>query len=345
MKLKDYLEKVNPEQYHIFDSYQEMINKSKPKHEDKDYISYSYNIHKNNKPKKGDVFLYRRPGKSTKNRLFNIYGGGVIQEISEPDQSGKVTAFITLPFKFKNPLEQKNSEILENFIWENKKKNPGEPWTNFWNQYGMNVISEKDFWRLVGDLEIIEPYISDSYDHQIEEENEKISEKLDFNYLTITITNQKSQQHKKSTITSQRANKVKIDYLKAQKNNMYIGDLGEDLVITFLKEQYEEVLIEHVSRTEGDKCGYDIRVTLPNNQIIYVEVKTTKTSYFDRFYLTSNEYKVAIQCLREKDISYQIYRIYNLNLKKGTADLEIYYDFDSENYELTPIRWIVHNKS
>lgn len=346
--LKEYLKNVSPKQYHIFDSYQGMTYENKPKHEDEDYISYSYNIHKNNKPKKGDVFLYRRPGKSTKNRLFNIYGGGVIQEISEPDQNGKVIAFITHPFKFKNPLEQKNSEALENFIWEkNRNKKPGGPWTNFWNQYGMNVISEKDFWGLVGDLEIIEPFITDLYDHQIEkEENEEVLDTVDFNDFTITIIDKKSHCRNKSGITPKKSNKIKIDYLKLQENKIRIGDLGESLVLKSLRKQYEDALtIEHVSKTEGDGCGYDIRVTLPDNQMIYIEVKTTKQSCRDGFYLTSNEYKIAKQCLNKKDISYHIYRIYNLNLKKKTADLKIYYDFDNENYELIPIRWIVNEKS
>ena len=99
MIVREYLDGTNPEQYHIFDSHQEMMGDRGVDHKDQDYLVYSYNVHKNNKPKAGDVFLYRRPGKSTANRKFNIYGGGVIARITEPDREGNVLATITTPFR------------------------------------------------------------------------------------------------------------------------------------------------------------------------------------------------------------------------------------------------------
>lgn len=74
--LKDYLSDIKPKYYNIFDSQQEQLVNRGMTHENCDYEVYSYNIHINNKPKAGDVFLYLRSGKSTKNRKFNIYGGG-----------------------------------------------------------------------------------------------------------------------------------------------------------------------------------------------------------------------------------------------------------------------------
>lgn len=53
-KLKDYLSEVHPEQYHIFDSHQEKMLSRGMDHKDRDYEVYSYNIHKNNKPKAVD---------------------------------------------------------------------------------------------------------------------------------------------------------------------------------------------------------------------------------------------------------------------------------------------------
>jgi len=102
--LKDYLSDIKPKYYHIFDSHQEQLVNRGMTHENRDYEVYSFNIHINNKPKAVDVFLYRRPGKSTKNRKFNIYGGGVIDYITEPDIDGYVYAMVKLSFKLKTSI-------------------------------------------------------------------------------------------------------------------------------------------------------------------------------------------------------------------------------------------------
>ena len=174
MIVREYLDGTNPEQYHIFDSHQEMMGDRGVDHKDQDYLVYSYNVHKNNKPKSGDVFLYRRPGKSTANRKFNIYGGGVIARITEPDREGNVLATITTPFRLKEPIEQ-GDERIESFTWTSKNKAPGS-WAHFWSQYGMNVIDEHDFYGLVGDLEITVPVNTNPYNAGVKEASEEIWE-------------------------------------------------------------------------------------------------------------------------------------------------------------------------
>ena len=69
MEVKDLIGKDSTRQYHIFDSHQEKMADRGKAHRDQDFQVYTYNIHHNNKPKKGDVFLYRRPGKSSKTRI------------------------------------------------------------------------------------------------------------------------------------------------------------------------------------------------------------------------------------------------------------------------------------
>lgn len=350
-KLSEYLKDVHPEQYHIFDSHQEQMLNRGVEHEDQDYVVYNYNIHKNAKPKPGDVFLYRRPGKSTANRRFNIYGGGVIESITEPDAAGEVFASIKLPFKLKNPLEQKTSTYLEEFDWTSKQKPPGS-WEHFWNQYGMNVIDAHDFWGLVGEQEYIVPGNTDPFNPQVKEAAEELMDEVsafDIQNFQVNIENDEEQKKTKKQIrdTSQVLTGRHVDYEKIQSAKTTIGKAGEYLVLEMLREKYEGTyaVVEHVAETQGDGLGYDIKVSFPDGKEIRVEVKTTKSSYIDGFYLTPRELNSARQCLFEeasKWKSYHIYRVYNFDMKNKTANIKIFDHFDDSDFRLAPTCWKVH---
>ena len=140
-----------------------------------------------------------------------------------------------------------------------------------------------------------------------------------------------------------------VDYKKLGEKKTSIGAAGELLVLEMLREQYEgtDTIIEHVSKTEGDGLGYDIRVTvlLPEKHEMRIEVKTTKESYVDGFYLTPRELNAARQCLDDetsKKVTFYIYRIYNFDATKKTANIKIYEGFDEENFRLAPTCWKVH---
>lgn len=175
--VKDYLKDFDAKQFHIFDSHQEKINTLGKVHQDQDYVRYSYNIHKNSKPKAGDIFLYRRPGKSTINRKFYIYGGGVISKVTAPDNDGFVYAEVIFPFKLVKPIEQ-GDPYIENFRWSSKNKKPGS-WEHFWNQYGINLINKEDFFNLVGDLEYVVPANIDVGQSTVQEFVEEYGETKD----------------------------------------------------------------------------------------------------------------------------------------------------------------------
>ena len=350
MIVREYLDGINPEQYHIFDSHQEMMGDRGVDHKDQDYLVYSYNVHKNNKPKSGDVFLYRRPGKSTANRKFNIYGGGVIARITEPDREGNVLATITTPFRLKEPIEQ-GDERIESFTWTSKNKAPGS-WAHFWSQYGMNVIDEHDFYGLVGNLEITVPVNTNPYNAGVKEASEEIWEPaagFDVTGFRVDIvadddqaTESASESFEERTIKGRH-----VDFEKIQKANTSIGKAGELLVLEMLKEQYEgqDVEIEYTAAKMGDGYGYDIKVTYADNHETKIEVKTTTGPYVDGFYLTPRELNAARQCLYEgakKRMSYQIYRVYNFDVKKKTANVKIYDRFDDRDFRLAPTCWKVH---
>ena len=351
MTIKEALKKENPGQFHIFDSHQESMADRGVDHPDRDFEAYSYNIHKNNKPQEGDAFLYRRPGKSTKNRKFNIYGGGIIARITDPNPDGLVYAEVKSPFRLAVPLEQ-GDEFLENFEWTSKTKEPGS-WARFFNQYGMNVINEEDFYGLVGDMEFIGTGNTNPYGAGVFEAAEDLDDVdpgFDVDGFQVSIDEDSaSKAPEDKHDVSKKLSGRHVDFKKLQNEKTSVGDAGELLVLEMLREQYEgtDTIIEHVSKTEGDGVGYDIRVTTftPEKHEYRIEVKTTKRSYVDGFYLTPRELNAARQCLfveASKRMSYHIYRVYNFDAKKKTANIKIYEKFDDKDFRLAPTCWKVH---
>ena len=350
MTIKEALQNENPRQFHIFDSHQEGMTERGVEHQDRDYEAYSYNIHKNNKPQPGDAFLYRRPGKSTSNRKFNIYGGGIIDFITEPDRDGNVLAKVRSPFKLKKPLEQTTSIFLEAFEWTSKKKEKGS-WSHFWNQYGMNVIDEHDFFGLVGDLEYIGTGNTNPFNAQVREAAEEMDiadDGFDAEGFQINIDDNGSMLAPdiKHDVTKKLTGRH-VDFTKLQERKISIGKAGEYLVLEMLREQYEGTgaMIEHIAETEGDGFGYDIKITTVDKKEIRIEVKTTKDPYVDGFYLTPRELNAARQCLfveASKWMSYHIYRVYNFDPKNKTANVKIFNHFDDKDFRLAPTCWKVH---
>lgn len=347
MIVREYLKNKKPEQYHIFDSHQEGMDDLGKEHKDQDYIVYSYNIHHNNKPQAGDAFLYRRPGKSSKTRKFYIYGGGIIKEITPPDRDGNVYAKIEMPFKLDVPLMQDN---LDNFVWTSKEKKPGN-WGHFWNQYGMNVINEHDFFGLVGDLECEKP---DNHDGRpailidsVEEEDAVEVGELNATGFTVSITDS----GKRMSTSSKETKKIvgsHIDYNSLQKTKSNIGKAGELLVVELLREKYAgtSTIVEHTSIEKGDGFGYDITVIHSDGSEDRIEVKTTKTTYVDGFYITPRELNAARQCEVEgSNKSYKLYRVYNYDPKNKSADIKIYEGpFSDEAFRFVPTAWKVYER-
>lgn len=71
-----------------------------------DAKSYGWNMRQYGKLKAGAVVLNRHPGKITKDRKWEIYGGGYVESISEPDEAGNVTAVITHAFTTNRQLNK-----------------------------------------------------------------------------------------------------------------------------------------------------------------------------------------------------------------------------------------------
>lgn len=113
------------------------------------------------------------------------------------------------------------------------------------------------------------------------------------------------------------------DYIQEAIDNLALGKLGEDIV--FARER-QRVLAElgeayvarviHVSATDGDGAGYDIRTLRQGDKGIvehYVEVKTTAGGRNTPFFISENERRFAASELDR----YEIVRLHSLDQSKG----------------------------
>lgn len=213
----------------------------------------------------------------------------------------------------------------------------------------MNLINKKDFFNLVGASECIiaeECSTNGVEDTKIfSDDEEEISEEDLLKEFSIT---QRNDSHKANTNENKKKILVggrKIDYKKLNNEKHTIGELGEKIVLQMeienLKKAGKEDLIEsiiHSSKEKGDGLGYDIEsIDVEGNKKL-IEVKTTKSNKIDGFYISPKELKVASE---NSDI-YYIYRLFNVNLKEGTADLRIFSgEVTRDKYNLEPIAYKV----
>lgn len=138
-----------------------------------------------------------------------------------------------------------------------------------------------------------------------------------------------------------------LDFYNKNIHNMEIGKIGELIVL-----QYEKERLQHGGRldlvnkikyvaSEDDTAGYDISSFDMDGSNRYIEVKTTESSTPGRFYLSENERKVSENLGNQ----WFIYRIFSLNIKKGTGVLKVYKGPVTENtYDMKPTSWMVIDK-
>lgn len=108
---------------------------------DKDFEAYTWRRSINNKISEGDFFIYRKSKSVSTTGKFYLFGSGKFGKITGNDE---VSAEILEPQEFEPPIMQ---DELDQFDWQSKQK--GKDWSNFWNQYGINLISKKDFIELL----------------------------------------------------------------------------------------------------------------------------------------------------------------------------------------------------
>ncbi|RJU23087.1 DUF3883 domain-containing protein [Streptococcus sp. AM43-2AT] len=97
----------------------------------------------------------------------------------------------------------------------------------------------------------------------------------------------------------------------------------------------------HASKEEGDGLGYDIRYWAKDGKEIHVEVKTTTSSNVDGFEMTRNEIEASLNTNYE----YQIYRVYDLQVKTKDCKIKIYKGpIDDKRFMIETTKVVVFKK-
>jgi hypothetical protein len=134
----------------------------------------------------------------------------------------------------------------------------------------------------------------------------------------------------------------KVDFAENEQKRKEVGKGGEDLVISLEKKTLMELGsphliddIEHVSKTQGDGAGYDIKSVTLNKEPKYIEVKTTVGGINTPFILSINELNFSKQYAK----NYYLYRIYDYNIKNKTGKYYVITGDLSKMMLLEPIQF------
>lgn len=328
MKLKDYIDQLNPADYYVLDTKQNGLSE-KIIHGDGDinYTRYCYNTKKYNLLIPGGVFLYRQPKRSSSNGKFFFFGGGIIKTIKKTDANGSVEALIENGFRLKDPIYE-DAPSLNAIKWTSKNKKTVK-WSHFWNQYGMNKITKEEFLAIINSADFVKIDKDPSKEviKEIVEENSPVdilTKKPEDFIGTYTKNGLAKETYTPTKRATKKASAKKVDFDSLNKTKKTRGTFGEVLIYNdeVIKVGAYDVVkeVEHVAFTQGDGLGYDVLSFNDKGEEVFIEVKTTTSNKIDGFYLTPKELQVA----KDNRTNYKLYRVYNLDMKAGTYSVEIF---------------------
>lgn len=340
MKVNEYINLDEADGFFILDSHKK--DSEKHIYKDVDFVNYNYNKTRFNLLKENSLVLFRRPKRSGIDGKFYFYGGAFIEKLNINETTGEINASFKKSFKFIEPLFEDSKNAIS--FRKNKDPNRTDWGNNFWLVYGMNQITRMQYEILIKDIEC-EPVgtYSDASNNDIlitSDENQEF-DNTDMSDFEITL-----KETGDNTKTEQKPFKAKIgkhfDYDKLNKTKRITGKAGEVLVYNYEIEKLAGTPYkpEYVAETQGDGLGYDIKSFDKDGTEIYIEVKTTTSNKIDGFYLSENERSIA----EEKKEQYKVYRVYNLNKKTKSANIQIFNNIISENFQLKPTTYRVFIK-
>jgi hypothetical protein len=106
---------------------------------------------------------------------------------------------------------------------------------------------------------------------------------------------------------------VRINYLEREARNASLGQAGELFVVEFEKARLLELgkgglsdRVEHVSVSQGDGLGFDVKSYEANGSDRLIEVKTTAGGKQTPFFVSQNEVEVS----QEFEKVYHLYRVF-----------------------------------
>ncbi|WP_423363500.1 DUF3883 domain-containing protein [Mycoplasma sp. P36-A1] len=341
---KDFLPEATENQKAFILDHGKTTDEEKLKYSDGDK-SYGWKIRRYGKLKVGAVVLNRHPARISKGGKWEIYGGGYVNSISGPDESGNVTAEITHAFKIE-PTICKGDSFIENFNWKTpnkKKRKKPNSWVNFWDQSGMNEIIYEDFVALIENQHLVP--IDDTKSAQSESEitDDEVKKFEQESTKGFTVLIDEVGPNRPNTPRKQKFIGRNTDWDRVNKSKQKLGVLGEEIVFDLLlQEAVINDLVQpvHASKKEGDGLGYDIRAFDQANNVIRIEVKTSKAKYSDGFVMTANEIKVS-----QEAEPYKIYFVHDLDVKLKEVKIKIYDGPVTEkNFIMDPSTYKIYQK-
>jgi hypothetical protein len=107
---------------------------------------------------------------------------------------------------------------------------------------------------------------------------------------------------------------IKRDYFAREAQNRSLGEAGELFALDFERWRLLQLgagqladAVRHVSATDGDGLGYDIRSFEPDGRERYIEVKTTGFGERTPFFVSANEARFA----RDHREQFRLYRLFD----------------------------------
>lgn len=309
-----------------------------------DFRSYGWNIRQYGKLRAGAVVLSRHPGKITKDRKWEIYGGGLVESVSPPDEEGNVTAVITHPFKIEPPIRQGDS-FIENFEWNTpskKKRKKPNSWGYFWDQYGMNEITFVDFMALIENQHIVpiddKQFVPSEPDITLAE----LAELEHENFRGFTVFVDKVEHNRPIGAQKHKFIGRNADWKYVNMSKMKTDALGEEIVLDLLSQEAKKngwIQPVHVSKQE-DGLGYNIRTWDQVENEIHIGVKTSKTKYSDGFEMSANEVEAS-----KGDVIYKIYFVHDLDVNSMECKITIYDGpITEDSFKLVPSTYKIFQK-
>lgn len=147
---------------------------------------------------------------------------------------------------------------------------------------------------------------------------------------------------KRKGLSTDEFSKKTIDFEGNAAKNSALGKKGEDIVVEYEKQILKNIgrddLAEQVCATRdiyGNAACFDVLSFDANGNKKYIEVKTTKGTFSNTFYISEKEVMFSEKYAE----SYYLYRLYNFNLVTEKVDLSIIKGSLARKF-LTPINYI-----
>ena len=129
---------------------------------------------------------------------------------------------------------------------------------------------------------------------------------------------------KAKSVTTRKFTALKMpDLSGSEAKNKRLGLAGELFVLEMEKQKLIEAgrselakKVEHISQTQGDGAGYDIRSFSVTGEDYFVEVKTTQGGQSSSFFITPNELEFG----KYNAKNYALIRVFNFRLDIGKGD-------------------------